>query len=56
MPMHIVESQALFSVAALFNLVFSSMSQAVFVLQPDELLEQERNRSRMLTYVIPVLL
>ena len=32
----------------LFYLVFSLMSQAVFALPPDESLEQERNRSRIL--------
>ena len=48
--------QALFSAAALLYLVFSFMLQAVFVLARDESLEQGRNRSRMHTCVIPVML
>ena len=42
--------------AALLNLFVSLMYQAVFVLPPDESLEQVRNRSRMLTCVSPVML
>ena len=48
--------QALFSVAALLNLVISLMPMAAFVLPPDESLELERNRTRMLTCVILVML
>ena len=54
--MHIVDLQVLFSVAALLNLVFSLMPLAVFVLPLDESLKQGRNRSGMLTCVIPVVL
>ena len=56
MPMHIVDLQVLFSVAALLNLFFSLMPLAVFVLSLDESLEQRQNRSRMLTCIIPVVL
>ena len=56
MPMHNVDLQALFSLAALLNLVFSLMPLAAFVLPPDKSLEQGRNRSRMLNCVIPVML
>ena len=56
MPMHIVDLQVLFSVAALLNLFFSLMPLAVFVLSLDESLEQGQNRSRMLTCIIPVVL
>ena len=55
MPMHTVDLQALFSVAALLNLIFSLMPQAVYVLPSDESLEQGQKRSRMLTCVIPVM-
>ena len=54
--MHNVDLQALFSLAVLLNLVFSLIPQDVFVLPPDESLEQGRNRTRMLTCVIPVML
>ena len=56
MPMHNVDLQALFSVAALPNLVFSLMPLAGFVLPSDEFFELGRNRLRMLTCVIPVML
>ena len=56
MPMHIVDLQVLFSVAALLNLFFSLMPLAVFVLSLDESLEQGQNRPRMLTCIIPVVL
>ena len=45
MPMLNVDLQALFFIAALLNLVFSLMPLAVFVLPPDESLEQDRNRT-----------
>ena len=54
--MHNADLQALFSVAALVNLIFLLMPLAVFVLPPDEFFEQGRNRSQMLTCVIPVML
>ena len=38
MRMHIVDLLALFSVTALLNLVFSLMTQIVFVLSPDKFL------------------
>ena len=56
MPMHNVNLQSLLSVVALLNLVFSLMPVAFFVLPPDESHKQGRNRSRMLTCVIPVML
>ena len=56
LALHNVDLQALISVAALLNLVFSLMPRAVFVLRPDESLEQGRNRSQMLNCVIPVML
>ena len=49
MPMHDVGLQALFSVAAL-------LFGFLVVLPPDESLEQGRNRLRMLTSAIPVML
>ena len=55
-PAHNVDLQALLSVAVLLNLVFSLMPPAVFVLPPDESLEQGRNRTRMLTCVTPGML
>ena len=56
MPIHNVDLKALFYVAALLNLVFSLMPLAVFVLPPDESLEQGRKRWRMLSCVIPIML
>ena len=56
MPLHNADLQSLFFVVALLNLVFSLMPVAVFVLPPDESHKQGRNRSRMLTFVIPAML
>ena len=52
-----IDLQALIFVPASLNLVFIVMPQFVFVLAPDESVEQGRNRGlRMLTCVIPVML